>query len=81
MDTSKKTTITDSRAIYTPPQVIRISTLRQSKGIIVQETPAFCTSGSGNEVGCQTGNSAGHYCWNGNNAGDECNTGSNGTLF
>lgn len=52
MDASKETNVSDSRAIYTPPVVVRISDLKQGAGI--------CESmGSGDTVYCSpAGNQA-----------------------
>ena len=44
---SKKTGVYDSRAIYTPPCVVKISDLKQGQG--------HCMNGSGNVGGCDAG--------------------------
>ena len=66
MGASKENCVKDSRAVYTPPCVVRISDLKQGKGL--------CTStGSGDSDRCYANGSAasgtGQGCFsNGNNA-------------
>ena len=51
MDTTKENGISDSRAVYTPPVVVRISDLKQGAGV--------CATGSGDAAECNpTGNAA-----------------------
>ena len=47
---SKKTGVCDSRAIYTPPCVVKISVLKQGHG--------DCNDGSGDAGECNAGNGA-----------------------
>jgi len=61
MDASKKTKISNSRALYTPPCVVRISDLKPGEGM----PPPQCSTGSG-DAGCA----------NGPQATVDCNTGS-----
>jgi len=65
LDVSKEVNGCDSRAVYTPPVVVRISDLKQGAG--------RCTAtGSGDTEGCfRNGNSAaGAYpgCWSAGNS-------------
>ena len=64
---SKDSGVCDSRAVYVPPSVVRISDLKQGKG------QTSCEPGSGNTDYCHPGNSA-HMCCdtNGNNASGSC---------
>ena len=74
MDAAKKTGVSDSRAVYTPPCVVRIGNLKQGAGLCV-------STGSGDGEGCvPTGNvAAGRGCVPGNVAtGQGCNPGSSG---
>ena len=62
MNMSNEKGMNDSRAVYTPPVVVKISDLKQGAG-------AGCTPmGSGDDNICFTGNLAsGQYgCWDGN---------------
>ena len=64
-DISKETGVSDSRAVYTPPCVVRISDLKQGAGL--------CATGSGDSDRCYANGSAasgtGQGCFsNGNNA-------------
>ena len=61
MDSSKKTQISDSAALYTPPSVVRISDLRKGDGQI-----AACESGSGDPICFNVGNNATNRCVTGN---------------
>ena len=56
MNSSKKTKMSDSGALYTPPRVVRISDLRQGAG------GSSCESGSGDVGTCSTGNNAVGFC-------------------
>jgi hypothetical protein len=59
MITSKESGVGDSREVYTPPCVVRISDLKQGAGI--------CTpTGSGDIGDCCTGNNPGAVCGTGN---------------
>jgi hypothetical protein len=51
MDASKKTGTSDSRAVYTPPCVVRMNDLKEGAG-------SCTTQGSGDSDGCSTGNVA-----------------------
>ena len=67
MDASKETNVSDSRVVYTPPMVVRISDLKQGVG--------YCaTQGSGDVAGCTpTGSTAaGGGCTTGNTAATRC---------
>jgi hypothetical protein len=61
---SERTGMSDSRAVYTPPCVVRISDLKKGAG--------DCRTGSGDAGVCNTGNSATDLgCGTGNSAGGE----------
>ena len=58
-DASKKNGVSDSRAIYTPPCVVRISDLKQGSGV--------CTSTGSGDLACAVGSNAGSMgCYTGN---------------
>ena len=61
---SKEKGVGDSRAVYTPPCVVRISDLKEGAGL--------CAPGSGDSGECYpNGNSAGTGCYDGNTARGE----------
>jgi len=73
MDASKETIVIDSRAVYTPPVVVRIGDLKEGAGICA-------TQGSGDSQGCAPSGSraVSTGCNSGNVAGGICSgTGSN----
>jgi len=77
MDVSKKTDIIDSRAVYTPPCVVRINDLKQGAGACQQtgSGDAYGCVGTGNSAagaGCSTGNSARVGGCKPGNIGDHC---------
>jgi len=63
MDSSKKTKMSNSRALYTPPCVVRISDLKSGEGM----PPPPCSTGSG-AASCENGPQAEVYCSTGNGA-------------
>ena len=68
MDASKENGVSDSRAVYTPPVVVRINEMKQGAGRCV-------TTGSGDTEICGTGQSAsgaGRNCGTGNSAIGGC---------
>jgi hypothetical protein len=71
---SEKSGVNDSRTLYTPPCVVRISNLKLGVG--------DCTPvGSGDDASCHTGNSAtDHGCSTGNSAVGGCSSGNLGTV-
>ena len=71
---SKKTADNDSRAIYTPPRVMRIRDLRQGEGM----PPPSCSTGSGADGPCDSGNTAQFYCYNGDAPVGYCANGPGG---
>ena len=73
MDAAKENGVSDSRAVYTPPVVVRISDLKQGAGLCV-------STGSGDSGVCDAyGNTAGSNCTsNGNGASGACVEGSTG---
>ena len=77
MNPSHKTHGVDSRSLYTPPCVVRISELMKGDGL--DETP--CSTGSGRAGDCVTGISASFDCAIGNNAGAACYSGSDGAAI
>lgn len=74
-DISKETGVSDSRAVYTPPCVVRISDLKHGAGDC---TPA----GSGDSEICSTGHvaSAVGGCIPGNDAFGQCSVGTAGNI-
>ena len=71
MNSSEKPKLSDSRAPYTPPRVVRISELRQGGGM--GSAGIVCSPGSGATGTCSPGNAAQQHCYNGV---VPCNTGS-----
>ena len=64
MDSSDNTKMSDSRALYTPPRVVRISELKQGGGMGL--AISVCdTTGSG-AGGCALGQQATDVCYVGN---------------
>ena len=52
----KKTGVCDSRAIYTPPCVVKISDLKQGHGACLSGSgDAWCEIGHGANTVCETG--------------------------
>jgi hypothetical protein len=73
MGASKDSGVGDSRAVYSPPCVVKINDLKQSSG------QSICATGSGDALLCCTGNTAGSDCISmGNSAGFMCSSGSSG---
>jgi hypothetical protein len=67
MGASKDSGVYDSRAVYTPPCVVKIHDLKQGAG------QSICDTGSGDSLVCGSGNSAGvDGCCTGNNATTGC---------
>ena len=64
MKSSKKTKISDSASLYTPPRVVRISELRQGGGMGSAQQES-CNPGSGAQ-GCTNGPQASGICTTGN---------------
>jgi hypothetical protein len=84
MGASKDSGACDSRAVYSPPCVVKINDLKLGAGKCDPSGSGdseYCgtTGNSAAGLGCCTGNNASNGCWSGSSAGSPgCLTGSSG---